>query len=210
MPATDRSLEHSASHITGGFADPVFDAQATFRAVMDAMARPGKIHPAKALAEPPQPLSHIAAAVALTLCDADTPLWLDPALRQAPAVSGWLGFHTGAPVTETPADAHFAVVADPAGLIAFENFAQGTQEYPDRSTTLILQVASLTAGDTLILEGPGIQGSTTFAPSPLPRHFVEQWKQNGARFPRGVDLVLAAPEGIACLPRTTRIRAMEG
>ena len=48
------------------------------------------------------------------------------------------------------------------------------------------------------------------APAPLPRHFVEQWKQNRARFPRGVDLVLAAPEGIACLPRTTRIRPAEG
>jgi alpha-D-ribose 1-methylphosphonate 5-triphosphate synthase subunit PhnH len=61
----------------------------------------------------------------------------------------------------------------------------------------------------LIFEGPGIDGSTTFAPAPLPRHFVEQWKQNRARFPRGVDVVLAAPEGIACLPRTTRIRQAE-
>jgi alpha-D-ribose 1-methylphosphonate 5-triphosphate synthase subunit PhnH len=177
---------------------------------MDAMARPGTVQPAKAETQPPQPLSPVAAAVALTLCDHDTPLWLDPALRQAPAAAGWLGFHTGAPLADTPADAHFALVADPASLIALENFAQGTQEYPDRSTTLILQVTSLSSGDRLVLEGPGIDGSTTFAPGPLPRHFVEQWKQNRARFPRGVDLVLAAPEGIACLPRTTRIRMSEG
>jgi alpha-D-ribose 1-methylphosphonate 5-triphosphate synthase subunit PhnH len=199
-----------ADHITGGFANPVFDAQMIFRTVMDAMARPGTVQPVKAETRPPQPLSPVAAAVALTLCDHDTPLWLDPALRQIQAVAGWLGFHTGAPLADTPADAHFALVADPAGLIALENFAQGTQEYPDRSTTLILQVTGLSAGDGLVLEGPGIDGSTIFAPGPLPRHFVEQWKQNRARFPRGVDLVLAAPEGIACLPRTTRIRAMEG
>ena len=43
----------------------------------------------------------------------------------------------------------------------------------------------------------------------VPRHFVAQWKQNRARFPRGVDLILAAPDGIACLPRTTRITQME-
>ncbi len=201
--------EQITGHITGGFANPVFDAQTTFRAVMDAMARPGTIQPAKALAQPPQPLSPTAAAVALTLCDHDTPLWLDQGLRQTAAVASWLGFHTGAPLANTPADAHFALVADPATLIAFENFAQGAQEYPDRSTTLILQVASLSSGEKLLLKGPGIDGSSTIAPASLPRHFVEQWKQNRARFPRGVDLVLAAPEGIACLPRTTRIRPVE-
>lgn len=210
MPRIDSSAVQTADHITGGFANPVFDAQAIFRAVMDAMARPGTVQPAKAETQPPRPLSPVAAAVALALCDNDTPLWFDPALRQSPAVVSWLGFHTGAPTADTPADAHFALVADPAGLIAFENFAQGTQEYPDRSTTLVLQVASLSSGAQLILGGPGINGRATFAPTPLPRHFVEQWKQNRARFPRGVDLVLAAPEGIACLPRTTRIRAMEG
>ena len=210
MPVSEKTAEQTSGQITGGFSDPVFDAQAIFRAVMDAMARPGTVQPARALAHPPQPLSPIAAAVALTLCDHDTPLWLDPALKQAAAVASWLGFHTGAPSANTPADAHFALVAEPASLIAFENFAQGTQEYPDRSTTLILQVASFSTGDRLTLEGPGIDGSATIAPSPLPRHFVEQWKQNHARFPRGVDVILAAPEGIACLPRTTRIRMSEG
>lgn len=210
MPVSEKTADRLAEHITGGFAHPVFDAQAIFRAVMDAMARPGTVQPVKLLAQPPQPLSPVAAAIALTLCDHDTPLWLDPALRQTQAVASWLGFHTGAPLAGTPADAHFALVGDPAALIALENFAQGTQEYPDRSTTLILQVANLSSGENLLLEGPGIERTALTAPSPLPRHFVEQWKQNRARFPRGVDVVLAAPEGIACLPRTTRIRLSEG
>ena len=199
-----------AEQITGGFADPVFNGQAVFRAVMDAMARPGTIQPVAALAQPPLPLSAAAAAVALALCDHDTPVWLDAGLQNTAAVASWLGFHTGAPPANTPADAHFALVADPASLIALENFAQGTQEYPDRSTTLILQVSSLASGENLLLEGPGIERAAMIAPAPLPRHFVEQWKQNRGRFPRGVDLILAAPEGVACLPRTTRIRIAEG
>ena len=210
MPVSGQTADRRAEHITGGFANPVFDAQAIFRAVMDAMARPGTVQPVRLLAEPPQSLSPVAAAIALTLCDHDTPLWLDPALKQTQAVASWLGFHAGAPLADTPADAHFALVGDPATLIALENFAQGTQEYPDRSTTLILQVASLASGENLLLEGPGIERAALTAPSPLPRHFVEQWKQNRARFPRGVDLILAAPEGIACLPRTTHIRLSEG
>ena len=198
-----------AEQITGGFSNPVFNGQSVFRAVMDAMARPGSIQPIAVLAQPPLPLSAAAAAVALTLCDHDTPVWLGPGLQNAAAVASWLGFHTGAPLANTPADAHFALVADPASLIALENFAQGTQEYPDRSTTLILQVASLASGENLLLQGPGIERAAMIAPTPLPRHFVEQWKQNRARFPRGIDLILAAPEGIACLPRTTRIRTSE-
>jgi alpha-D-ribose 1-methylphosphonate 5-triphosphate synthase subunit PhnH len=195
--------------IDGGFANPVFDAQSVFRAIMDAMARPGTLHHVGYLARPPAPLVPAAGAVALTLCDHDTPLWLDPALQTSHAARSWLGFHTGSPLAGTPADAHFALVSKPLELIALQNFAQGAQEYPDRSTTLILQLDTLVSGTDLLLEGPGIEKIATMSPSPLPRHFVEQWKQNRNRFPRGVDLIFAASDGIACLPRTTRFKALE-
>jgi alpha-D-ribose 1-methylphosphonate 5-triphosphate synthase subunit PhnH len=202
-------MDIAAQSIEGGFADPVFNAQTVFRAVMDAMARPGSVQPLPALARPPAPLSATAGAVALALCDNDTPLWLDPALHVSAAIGSWLGFHTGAPLANTPADAHFAFVASPAEMMALDGFSQGTQDYPDRSTTLILQVSDLTSGAPLLLEGPGIETSATIAPAQMPRHFVEQWKQNIKRFPRGVDIILATAEGIACLPRTTRIKTME-
>lgn len=196
-------------HIEGGFAAPVLDGQATFRAVMDAMARPGTVRKLAPGANPPAPLAATAAAIALTLCDHDTPVWLDPALKGGEAVSAWLSFQTGAPLAHTPADAHFALIAEPATMIALDNFAQGSQDYPDRSTTLILQVETLDAGVPLILEGPGIEKAARLAPGPMPRHFTEQWKQNNARFPRGVDVILAAPGALACLPRTTRIQMTE-
>ncbi|MER9626157.1 phosphonate C-P lyase system protein PhnH [Mesorhizobium sp. M0296] len=201
-------MDIATQSIEGGFADPVFNAQTVFRAVMDAMARPGSVQPLPALAHPPVPLSTTAGAVALALCDNDTPLWLDPAL-QASAVKSWLGFHTGAPLANTPADAHFALIATPAEMMALDGFSQGTQDYPDRSTTLILEVGDLVSGAALLLEGPGIEKTATIAPAQMPRHFVEQWKQNNQRFPRGVDIILATSEAIACLPRTTRIKTME-
>ncbi len=195
-----------ATALDGGFASPVFDAQSVFRAVMDAMARPGEIRAVGALAEPPQPLSATAAALLLTLCDQDTPLWLDAALAEAAPVAAWIGFHTGAPVVADPAEAAFAVAARPETLPTLDGFAEGSQEFPDRSATLILQVASLDGGAVLTLEGPGIETTARLAPTPLPPRFLDQWRRNGARFPRGVDLVLAAPGALACLPRTTRIR----
>ncbi|MBZ9959450.1 phosphonate C-P lyase system protein PhnH [Mesorhizobium sp. BR1-1-14] len=202
-------MDIAAQSIEGGFADPVFNAQTVFRAVMDAMARPGSVQPLPALARPPAPLSAISGAVALALCDNDTPLWLDPALHASAAVMSWLGFHSGAPLANTPADAHFAFVASPAEMMALDGFSQGTQDYPDRSTILILQVGDLTSGTPLLLEGPGIEKTATIAPALMPRHFIEQWKQNINRFPRGVDIILAAHDSLACLPRTTRIKTTE-
>ena len=190
-------MEIAAQSIEGGFADPVFNAQTVFRAIMDAMARPGSMQPLPAFARPPVPLSATAGAVALALCDNDTALWLDPALQASTAIKSWLGFHTGAPLANTPAE-----------MMALDGFSQGTQDYPDRSTTLILQVSDLASGAPLLLEGPGIETSATIAPAQIPRHFVEQWKQNIKRVPRGVDIILATSDGVACLPRTTRIKTM--
>lgn len=199
----------SGSHIEGGFQSPVFEAQSVFRSIMDAMAQPGTSCAIASAPKPPAPLSPVAAAIALTLCDHDTPVWIDPALRGCEAVMAWLGFHCGAPLAHTPGDAHFALVADPASLIAIDNFAAGSHEYPGRSTTLVLQVESLEGGEGLRLEGPGIETSAHLAPTPMPRHIVEQWRQNNMRFPRGVDLILAGPDALACLSRTTRITVME-
>lgn len=191
--------------IEGGFKAPAFDAQKAFRAVMRAMAEPGTVVPPAAFAAPPAPLGPEAASVALTLCDQDTPVWLDPALRAEEAVCAWLAFHAGAPIAATPAEAHFAFCAEPEKLIGLENFAQGSQEYPDRSATLVLQVAGLSGGAELVLEGPGIEAQARLAPHPMPRHFARQWAQNRSRFPRGIDLILVSREGFAAIARTTRI-----
>lgn len=191
--------------VEGGFADPVFAAQTVFRAVMDAMARPGTVRRIETDVRPPAPLNAAAAAVMLTLADADTPIWLGPDLAREEAVRGWLAFQTGASLTTLPSDAAFAIVANTAATPTLTGFALGTQEYPDRSTTLILQVDALTGGDVLTLSGPGIETTRTLAPRPLPGHFGMQWREVNALYPRGLDLILAAPDAVACLPRTVRI-----
>lgn len=194
-----------ADAIGGGFARPVFEGQAMFRAIMDAMAQPGSIQSFDASVLPPAPLTPSAAAVALTLCDQDTPLWLDARLAASDAAVTWLGFHSGAPIVADHAEAHFALAADPAHLPDLSGFAQGSQDYPDRSATLILQLDTLTDGLPLVLRGPGIEDVAQIAPAPLPAQFSSFWQRNGASFPCGVDLILAAPDGIAALPRTTSI-----
>jgi alpha-D-ribose 1-methylphosphonate 5-triphosphate synthase subunit PhnH len=199
------SATHTSAVYEGGFSDPVGASQTVFRALMDAMARPGTVHVLPDVTAPPAPLSASAAALIATLADADTPVWLDAALTKTSAVRDWIVFHTGAPVVSNPSDAAFALVAAPQNLSALNGFSLGTQEFPDRSTTIILQVATLSDGAPLTLEGPGIKDQAQLAPDPLPQHFETQWRANRAAFPRGVDLILAAPGCVAALPRSTRL-----
>jgi alpha-D-ribose 1-methylphosphonate 5-triphosphate synthase subunit PhnH len=192
------------------FADPVIGSQRIFRAVMDAMARPGTVVPLVHDLEPPPPLSPGAAALALTLCDYETPVWLDRPLAEATDVAAWLRFHTGAPLADDPQAASFALVADAADLPAFDAFALGSMEYPDRATTLILPVENFTAGRPLALSGPGIAGIREFVAAPLPADIVTRLAANRALFPRGIDLLLVTANAVAALPRSTRVAEAEG
>jgi alpha-D-ribose 1-methylphosphonate 5-triphosphate synthase subunit PhnH len=192
----------------GAFADPVFAAQSVFRNLIDGFARPGAIEQLSAKSTPPAPLGAAAGAVALTLCDHDTPLWLTPALGKS-AVPQWVAFHTGASVTTSKTEARFAFVEKGAAFPGFDQFSLGTQEYPDRSTTLVIEVEALTGGQALIAKGPGIKDETEVAVKGLPEVFLEFWTANRAIFPRGVDLVLTAGEELLCLPRTTRLSLKE-
>lgn len=198
-------MQTETTTLDGGFAQPVFDAQAIFRAIMDAMARPAIVTPLVPRTTPPAPLQPLAGAVACTLIDADTSVWLDPALKGSEALRAWLAFHTNARFVDVPEGAAFALVADPAAIPPLDRFAQGTQEYPDRSATLVLQIESFEGGAPLIFQGPGIKGTASLAPLGLPSDFAGQWDENVSRFPRGVDLILIAGEAIACLPRSARL-----
>jgi alpha-D-ribose 1-methylphosphonate 5-triphosphate synthase subunit PhnH len=187
--------------LAGGFADPVMQAQAAFRAIMQALANPGQ---PQALALPEAghgALTPELASVLLTLADADTDLWLGPGLRGA--VDGFVGFHTGARLTAEPGRADFAFAANAASLPPLAAFDPGTQDYPDRSTTIVLALPALAGGSAWTLRGPGIADRRAFAPQGLPADFFAQWRENRAQFPRGVDLLLVAEGQVMGLPRST-------
>jgi len=190
--------------LIGGFADPVFDSQTVFRAVMDAMAQPGTHLTIAPHIKPPSGLGLAQGAIALTLCDHDAAVWLSSALAKA-SVGAWIGFHTGAHMVDAKSDCLFAFLELGTTRLTFSAFALGGQDYPDRSATLVLELPSLTGGPELVLQGPGIKDQTVIAPLGLPEGFVLQWQDNHQQFPRGVDLVLTAGRDLLCLPRSCHI-----
>lgn len=192
--------------MSAGFADPVHDAQAAFRAVLEALSRPGQRvkvgRPVKGLALGPA-MAHLL----LALTDDDTPVWWQ---QEGSDAAEWLRFHTGAPVAAAPAGAAFAVIGDAAALPALEAFAAGSVESPEHAATLLIELQSLSEGPAVQWHGPGIRDMQTVRLAGLPASFWTRWQANHAAFPQGVDIVFTCADAVLGLPRTTRVRRLEG
>jgi alpha-D-ribose 1-methylphosphonate 5-triphosphate synthase subunit PhnH len=207
-------LEHSV--------DPSLASARNFRTMLEALARPGSILTLPVTPDAPKPLTPGLAALCLVLADMDAPLWLDPSA--GPVCEAWLRFNCGCPLTLNPAESALACVLEPAGMPPLRSFAQGDPEYPDRSTTLFLCVPGLGEGSCagseegrtdglagsgrVRLAGPGIRRQRTLLVSGLPGDFWEQWRDNGAGYPLGVDVFLVCGGRIVGLPRSVRAEVL--
>lgn len=187
--------------LKAGFEDSVRDSQRVFRAVLDAMSHPGRIVVPPSPPEVPTGLHPATAAVCLTFLDFETSLWLADA--KATDVRAWLAFHTGCSFAATAARASFALITDAVAMPPLDNFAWGSDEMPETSCTLILQVAGLATKPGKTLSGPGIDGSRTLAVSGLRDDFWTQRAAACSLFPRGIDIILIAGTALVALPRTT-------
>jgi alpha-D-ribose 1-methylphosphonate 5-triphosphate synthase subunit PhnH len=187
-----------STDLAPGFADRVTGAQGCFRSVLAAMARPGLVRTVRGLSAP-APLCNAAAGVLLTLIDHETPLWLDPT---ADAARAWIAFHTGAPI-EPMTRVAFAMALS---LPDLAELPAGSDEMPETSATIILQIASLAKGRRFVLEGPGLRAPADLRADGLPANFAAIWEGNHGRFPRGIDLILCAGDTLAALPRSVTIR----
>ncbi|RDS78910.1 phosphonate C-P lyase system protein PhnH [Dyella monticola] len=122
------------------FADPVFDSQRTFRALLQAMARPAAPRALPVLPPSPAPIAPAAMAIVLTLCDATTSVWLQQPEDEA---VHHVRFHAGLKLVEQPQQADFALITDPMSMPPLEAFALGAPRYPDRSASVIVQATAI-------------------------------------------------------------------
>ena len=188
------SLHDSA--LSGGFTDPAPQSARAFREVLQALSRPGQPREIEGAA-PPAPLSQAGGTLALVLCDRTTPVLLAGAY-DCDTLRDWLTFHTGAPLTQDPEAAVFALGDWAALQPLLAHFPLGTPEYPDRATTVIVDGA--TQGQPVTLSGPGLAAPLPFT-LPQPAFFAE----NALQFPLGLDFFFTQSAQVTGLPRSTRI-----
>ncbi len=182
--------------LDGGLSYPARDAAYAFRSALDALSRPGTVQKI-AGATAPDPCSPAAATLIVTLCDPTTPLYLAPSHDTA-ALREWITFQTGAPFVPAT-DAVFALGTWDT-LTPLWAYAVGTPAYPDRSTTLIVEMPALEAKGA-VLSGPGIE---TTAHLNLPE--IDAFQHNRAHFPLGLDFFFTCESRLAGLPRSTRVK----
>lgn len=171
--------------------------QRAFRVVLDGFARPGTPVPAGSAGAV---LMFLSVVLDESVSLADPSAMLDADVRR-------LLMAPTAPVER----ARF-VLSDgrkaPADGIAP---ALGTLESPELGATLVLSVdgfgAAPSAPDSLALRlrGPGVRGQRTLIVSGLHSAWLSRRAVWVAAYPLGVDMVLAAPDALVALPRTTHV-----
>jgi alpha-D-ribose 1-methylphosphonate 5-triphosphate synthase subunit PhnH len=188
----------NAEALTGGFETAPLQSARAFRAMLEAMARPGTIHRVEG-AMPPAPLSVAAGVALLTLADGTTPVHL-AGTSDCQTVRDWIAFHIGALLVAAEA-ADFAV-GTWAALQPVNRFRIGKPDYPDRSATLIVEVDRLTNHGAR-LTGPGIATESRLS---LPE--TAAFAANRALFPLGFDCLFTFGNCLAGLPRSTRVEVI--
>jgi alpha-D-ribose 1-methylphosphonate 5-triphosphate synthase subunit PhnH len=184
------------------------DTAHAFRGILSAMSRPGTIVPFLQPFVLPLPFFPGTAAVAITLCDYLTPIWLAQELDQSELRKS-LQFHTGAPLAKQPGDAAFVFLDALAGRIALQSCSRGTHEYPDRSATAVIQVPTLSTSGPVEFSGPGLKSPVRLHAEGLGADFWRSVMENNAGYPIGVDLIFVSPHAIAACPRSVRVRFVE-
>jgi len=176
--------------------------QRAFRALLDAMSRPGTIH-ALPQARPADGAWGSALIVMQALLDHEVTFAVEADDR---SVHEQILRRTGAR-SEALAAAGYVLADGAHALDVIEMVSEGYFEEPERSATVIIRVDAIGEGALrAVLSGPGVQTVQPLQVGGLSAAALRALIERNAGYPTGIDTILVDPQGrIACLPRTTRI-----
>ncbi|MER5790196.1 phosphonate C-P lyase system protein PhnH [Streptomyces sp. NPDC001980] len=183
-------------------------AQGVFRAVLDALARPGTT-----TRLPVAPTGPVPAALLPLLALADLGTGFCVLEQDGTGGTGGTGrwSEVVAVATNAPAvplaEARLVAAVRPVAPDEIRRLRRGSAEAPEDGALLFLPVSALDGGPRKWrLSGPGVPGDLVVAPDGLPDGFVEARAEAVAGFPAGIDLLLTAPDGrLLGLPRSTAV-----
>ena len=183
-------------------------AQADFRALLGALARPGTLETITLLPGVPPALS-----AAAGLADVEVPLCvLAEQAEQEHARA--LHLATSAPVAGL-GEARMVVALRPPAEDEIAALSRGDALHPELGARLILAVTGLSdtdgPGTALTLRGPGVPETRRIHVAGPPPEVFRALAAANTTFPAGVDTFLVAADGtVAGLPRSAHISIANG
>ena len=203
------------STIPAGFADYAQTSQKVYRAALQALSYPGRLIDLDHDASTPKDTNRVVAGLLSALLDSETSLWCSSKDQLIQACE-WLQFHTDCAVLESSEQADFLWIKNIEEFPEIERIKTGTDQYPDRSATCIIEVPSLSQKsiDFFTLKGPGIQFTSELHVKGWSKEIYKKllsiWTQNHQLFPCGIDLYLSDGQHLIGLPRSTQLSYLEG
>jgi alpha-D-ribose 1-methylphosphonate 5-triphosphate synthase subunit PhnH len=192
----------AVNHWRLGFDDPALGSQQTFRAILAAMEQPGRLVTVPENPYAPDVLNSASAAACLTLLDYETPVWTD--IDEGSPAIGWLQFGCGSSIVTEPCMANFALITNPAAMPALDYFRIGRYEYPEKATTIVVQVDD-------ILPVPDDKQFNIFGNNTnrlelvgVPENFWRQWQQISRLYPAGLDIFFTCDDVLTAWPKLHR------
>ncbi len=193
--------------ITENQFDMVFDCQQIFKALMNALARPGHIETMAPQIEKLETDHAALLAAGLTLLDNWRSFYV---CGDAPELAQELKEMTyGVPAEPEKADYVFL----PRGYQnqksireMLESVKIGTLPEPHKSATLFIELDQLCGGPETTLTGPGINGAITVTLPEEGRQWLVERQAMAFEFPCGVELYFITPQGqIMGIPRKIKV-----
>lgn len=204
-------LEHRNRN---GF-DLVHDATRVYRALLEAISRPGTIADIGETAARcglPSSEENVVLAIAYTLLDPEVKYYVRRdrhSALQAAIASGTFCKRSD----PDEADYLFALGQEEGEeLVArFPVLKKGSLEQPERSAALFLQAEAIVTGDPSqadwVLSGPGVAKPLGLSVKGAAPSFLEERNRANAEYPIGIDLFWFTSAGkLAALPRTTIVK----
>ncbi|KON87867.1 phosphonate metabolism protein PhnH [Sporosarcina globispora] len=191
--------------------DIVHDLQSVYRKLVDSTSRPGLIsdlgkEAALLDGKNAAGCSNSMLLLALTLLDPEVTFKVYGS--DAEAAEKEINQLTFAKAVQADQADYLFILEDAgAGTLdeAIENANPGTFVNPHKSALIIAETGAISAGECLLLKGPGIQTSTGIKMD-LIGNWIERRKEKNREYPTGVDLVFVdRNHQLLSLPRTTQI-----
>lgn len=186
--------------------DLVYDIQAVYRKVLNAMARPGKIENISSQCNKIEYNFNCYKStniVLLTLLDAEVSFCFNNNINLDDVeMINQITYSK----SKSADEADFIIITkDCDDIYEIMNKAKiGELRNPHRSATVIIEVDEMNNNEGIVLVGPGIKTTQKLKISNY-----DLWKEirekKNKEFPLGIDIILTDEKGnIACIPRTTK------